>query len=504
MNRNIVLLLFSLTHLLATAGLEVASPFSDNAVLQQGRPVPVWGRAEAGAKVSVEFGEQKVSVVANAAGSWRVELKPLPAEATPRTLTVRASGESFACENVVVGEVWLASGQSNMQWTLQNCAKHLTEVRDAMNHSESLEIRYLRIGAQAESQPVKTFDRTRYRWCMDSSKTRPAQSAVAFFFAHRLHRELKVPVGIIDTSWGGKPIEGFIPREQFESHEALKPILELADSNRLEELKKIEGGVFIRNDAGHPGRIFNGRLAPLAPYSVRGTIWYQGESNAGIDEDPRGYRHKMAALATGWRQAFEDARMPFYFVQLPPFRSEWIAWARLREEQRRSLVIPHTGMAVTIDLRSADIHPPNKIDVAERLARWSLAKTYKTTQAIPSGPIFKFADFEGKQVRVHFDYVGAGLMVARKEGLKAPVVTPDAPLEHFELRGEDGVWHPAQAAIDDSRVLLTSKSVNRPTAVRYACEGAPANANLYNRAGLPASPFSSDPDSVPWVNVKPN
>lgn len=504
MNRNIVLLLLPFIHVVAAAGMEVASPFSDNAVLQQGRPVPVWGTAEAGAKVSVEFGEQKASAVANEKGSWRTELKPLQASAKPRTLTVRAGGESFVCENVGVGEVWLASGQSNMQWNLNQCAGHLGEVRAAMTDSERLGVRYLRIDARAESQPVDTFDRAKYRWRVDSPEVRPAQSAVAFFFARRLHRELKVPVGVIDTSWGGKPIEGFIPREQFESHEALKPVLELADANRLEELKKIEGGVFIRNDAGHPGRIFNGRLAPVAPYPVRGAIWYQGESNAGMDEDPRGYRHKMAALATGWRQAFEDAEMPFYFVQLPPFRKEWIAWARLREEQRRSLAIPHTGMAVTIDLRSADIHPPNKIDVAERLARWPLAKTYKTTRAIPSGPLFKSAAFEGKQVRVHFDYVGAGLMAARKEGLKPPLATPDAPLQHFELRGDDGVWHSARAAIDGSSVLVTSKSVNRPTAVRYACEGAPANANLYNRAGLPASPFSSDPDSVPWVNVKPN
>ena len=244
---------------------------------------------------------------------------------------------------------------------------------------------------------------------------------MAFFFAKRLHGELGVPIGIIDTSWGGKPIEGFIPRSEFEKNEILRPILELSDTDRIEELKKIEGGVFIRNEAGHPGRIFNGRIAPLIPYSVQGAIWYQGESNAGIDEDPRGYRHKMEALTNGWRKAFDNLQMPIYFVQLPPFRSELIAWARLREEQRLSLDLTNVGMAVTIDLRSSNIHPPNKIDVAERLARWPLAKVYKTSKGIPSGPIFESAIFEGNEVRVEFSYVGKGINDWSKGRSESPV-----------------------------------------------------------------------------------
>ena len=503
MKRIVIPTIFLVTHIVLKASLQVAPPFSHNAVLQQGKPIPIWGMADAGETVTVEFGVHKTKALANASGEWKTELEALNATTKPRPLKIRTRTENLVCENVVVGEVWLASGQSNMQWNLEKCSKSLSEVRTAMNNPRALEIRYLRIDAPAEKTPIKDFNPKKYTWKVDSPKTRPSQSAVAFFFAKRLHGELGVPIGIIDTSWGGKPIEGFIPRSEFQSNEILRPILELSDTDRIEELKKIEGGVFIRNEAGHPGRIFNGRIAPLIPYSVQGAIWYQGESNAGIDEDPRGYRHKMEALTKGWRKAFDNLQMPIYFVQLPPFRSELIAWARLREEQRLSLDLNNVGMAVTIDLRSSNIHPPNKIDVAERLARWPLAKVYKTSKGIPSGPIFESATFEGNEVRVEFSYVGKGLMIGRKEGLNTPLETPDAELEHFELRGNDNLWHPAKAIIKGSSVVVISDSVKKPNAVRYACQGAPSNANLYNRSGLPASPFSSDLESVPWINLKP-
>jgi sialate O-acetylesterase len=250
-----------------------------------------------------------------------------------------------------------------------------------------------------------------------------------------------------------------------------------------------------------PGRIFNARVAPIAPYAVRGFIWYQGESNAGHGEDPRNYRFKMRALADGWRTTWQQPELPFYFVQLPAFKDEAKGWIRLREEQRRSLSLPHSGMAVTIDLRDADIHPANKLDVGDRLARWALAKTYG--QKIPfSGPLFKSATIEGDSIRVDFEHTGGGLMVARKEGLEPARPTPDAALAHFELSDGAGTWYRAQATIDGNTVVVRCPAISKPKAVRYACSGAPSNANLYNPAGLPASPFCSDLELLPWERAE--
>lgn len=480
------------------AQLEVTGVFSDHAVLQQGVRVPVWGKATPGAVVSVEFAGQKKATKSSKAGEWMLHLDPLKSNLTGTALKVRDGKREISFTDLVVGEVWLASGQSNMQFSLAACASRLPEGQAAMTNPASLGVRMLRIGCGAAEHPVADIDREQYHWKTDSPNVRKGQSAAAYFFARRLHEELKVPIGIIETSWGGKPIEGFIPRPEFEKHEALKPILRLADQNKLEELKRLVGGVWVRNDAGLPGRIFNSRLAPVAPYAVRGAIWYQAESNAGVAEDPRNYRLKMGAMIEGWRRVWKQPAMPVYFVQLPGFRDEFDGWTRVREEQRLSLEIPNTGMAVTIDLRDADIHPANKIDVGERLAKWPLALHYGKKDVIPSGPLFRSARFTGTTVRVSFAHLGGGLMAARKEGLAAPKETPTTDLAHFELAGEDGVWHPALAKIASEQVVVTSTAVPKPVAVRYACSGAPKNANLYNRAGLPASPFCSRLDFLPW------
>ena len=246
-----------------------------------------------------------------------------------------------------------------------------------------------------------------------------------------------------------------------------------------------------------PGRIFNARVAPIAPYAVKGFIWYQGESNAGKGEDPRNYRHKMGALASGWRKAWDMGELPLYFVQLPSYKDSATGWVRLREEQRLSLDIPNTGMAVTIDLLDHDIHPANKLDVGKRLANWALAKTFGA-ELVYSGPLFKSAVIEGDKIRVHFDHAEGGLMVAKKQGVNSPVEMKGAALAHFEIYDEIGKWHPAVAEIDGESVVVSSDAVKKPLAVRYACEGEAENANLYNKAGLPTSPFCSKLELLPW------
>ena len=491
---SLLLLLFSKACL--GGDLKIARVFSDHGVLQRGVEIPVWGTTDAGAKVVVEFAGQSKSTISGDDGKWMVNLAPMKAQAIGNRMAVTSGDATLEIQDLLVGEVWYASGQSNMEMNLASCAQKIEFVREVISDPKSRLIRTMRIGNPDSAGELDDLPGP-VSWQLDTSTTRPGQSAAAYFYARELHDELKVPVGIIEGSWGGKPIEGFIPREQFKKSPLLKTILELAESDDLEELAKIEGGVIIRNTAGMPGRIYNARIAPVAPYAVKGFLWYQGESNAGTGEDPRNYRLKQRAMVEGWRSAWKEDQLPFYFVQLPSYNDSVVGWVRLREEQRLSLEIPNTGMAVTLDLRDRDIHPSNKVDVGKRLAKWALAKTYGKEWAF-SGPLFKSVRTEGREMRVDFHHTGDGLMIARKEGLAAPVEDAGGKLAHFELAGESGEWHAAEAKIDGKSVVVRSEAVKSPIAVRYACEGDPENANLYNRAGLPASPFCSELEFLPW------
>ena len=480
------------------AALRVAAVFGDNAVLQREVALPVWGSAPAGTEIHIEFAGQSRIATADKNGKWLTRLEAMPASSEGRPLHIYSFQSRITFTNIVVGEVWLASGQSNMQFSMGACARRMKIIEATLREPADPNIRFLRISCP-DSPSLRVIKRDEIAWNVDSQSTRPGYSAVAFFFARKVANHLRIPVGVIESSWGGKPIEGFIPEEEFENSEALRPIAKLARNNKLEEVGAMKGGVIIRNTAGMPGRIFNSRIAPIAPYAVAGAIWYQGESNAGKGEDPRNYRVKMQALVTGWRKAFRNPRLPFYFVQLPAYRDEAFGWIRLREEQRLSLSTPRTGMAVTIDLYDNDIHPANKIDVGERLALWPLSRQYGHTDTVCGGPLFKSAKVEGETIRIQFDFLGGGLMVATKEGAGPVTETPATDLQHFEIAGADAVWHPATAEIESEEVVVQSPSVNQPVAVRYACHGAPRNPNLYNRAGLPASPFCSNLAFLPWA-----
>ncbi len=415
-------------------------------------------------------------------------------------MIIRAAGQTVEVRDLLVGEVWYASGQSNMAMTLAACAKGLDEVAETVAMAESKPIRTLRIGTEDSAVPLREFPEAP-KWQIDSPENRPRQSAAAYYFASMLHEALQVPVGIIEGAWGGKPIEGFIPRSQFEETGFLQRIAALADAEAFEALGKEEGGVIIRNTAGRPGRIYNARVAPVAPFAIKGFIWYQGESNAGKGEDPRQYRKKMEALISGWRRAWGQSDLPFYFVQLPSFDDSASGWVRLREEQRLSLAIPNTGMAVTIDLREPEIHPSNKVDVGQRLAAWALTRTYGKSHSY-SGPLFKSAAIEGDSMRVSFDHADDGLMTASKEGLGEVTETEGESILHVELANQSGEWFPAEAWIEGECLRAKSAHVESPVAIRYACEGHAEDANLYNRAGLPASPFCSDLSLLPWEKAE--
>lgn len=479
----------------ATAEVRLAGIFADHMVLQREQPVQIWGWADKGQQVRVEFAGQAVETSAAGDGAWAVTLKSLEATQKGKSLRVESGDQSIVINDVLVGEVWHASGQSNMAMTVGAMLKELDAVKADIASADLPTLRFCRINEAESAKPLRDL-RNQATWTVCNPTTASGFSGVAFYFARRLQQELGVPIGVIDSSRGGTPIEPFIPRAAFDSHPTLRRELELGDREDLEGIWKLPGGVRARSTTWLPGRLFHSRLAPVSRFAVRGAIWYQGESNCGDREDPRDYQHKMRALINGWRQAFGIEKLPIYFVQLPG-SGAGAGWPYLREQQRLAADLPHTGMVVTIDLDGEGIHPANKIDVGHRLARWALAKDYAKEIAF-SGPMFERQEIQGDKIVVHFKHAESGLMVATKDGLAAPKETPAAKLAHFEISDGSSEWHPAIASINDKTVVVSSSKVKMPIAVRYAYEVSLENCNLYNQAGLPAAPFCSKPDLLEY------
>ncbi|HAW97049.1 MAG TPA: sialate O-acetylesterase [Opitutae bacterium] len=481
----------------AFADLQPAKIFSDHMVLQRDAAVPVWGWADADTSVTVAFADQSITTKADEGGRWKLKLDPMVASATGRSLEISSGTRKVTIRDVLVGDVWFAGGQSNMDYRVQGMARRLPEgkaLAEAANYSA---IRHRKVSEKSAPRPQA--DLTGGGWVVCTRQSVYGFSGVAFVFARRLHVELKVPVGIIDCAWGGTPIEPYIPASAFKGHPTLVELAKYAKAGDLEAIRKMSGGTWVRSPAWLPGAIYNGRIAPVAPYGIRGAIWYQAESNSGKGEDPRAYRHKQRALVEGWRKAFQQERLPFYFVQLPQWKS--YAWTYAREEQLRAMEVAGTGMVVTIDLDNAnDIHPPNKIDVGERLALWPLAKLYG--KKIPfSGPLFREVEIRGSEAIVRFDYAEEGLIAGRIKSIGKIIEVKDGDLNGFELADMDGVWHPAKANVKGRTVSVKSLRVSQPLAVRYAChpeapEGSPWN--LYGKSGLPTSPFCSDWGLMPY------
>lgn len=492
-----VLFVFT-TPSLARAEVRLSGIFSDHMVLQREQPVSVWGWADKGERVVVTFAEQTAATTADDEGAWSITLKPMKASPKGRDLSVRCGGESVLLRDVLVGDVWHASGQSNMAMNVGAVARRLPQAQQDIQDAKLPEIRFRRINENESPKPLNDLPK-RAGWTVCSPDTASGFSAAAFYFARKLNAEVGVPIGVIDSSRGGTPIEPFIPRAAFQSHVTLRRELELGDQGDLRGIWKLPGGVRARDANWLPGRLFHSRLAPITRFAVRGAIWYQGESNCGDGEDPRDYQHKMRALITGWRKAFGNDKLPFYFVQLPGSGAR-AGWPYLREQQRLSMDLPHTGMVVTIDLPDGDIHPPNKIDVGERLARWALAGEYGEKIAF-CGPLFQRAEFAGGRATIHFAHAESGLMVAIKDGLAVPKESPQTKLSHFELADKTGQWHPAEAVIAGKTVVVRNAKLSKPVAVRYAYAVDPQHCRLYNHDGLPASPFCSHPE---FLNYQPD
>ena len=482
MNRrqSLLLLLLLLLAPIAQAKLEVANVFSDHMVLQQEKPIRVWGWATPGATVVVGLSDLKdasaYSTKAGQDGKWMAELPARKANGKPHELQIKSGEEIVTFKDVLLGEVWICSGQSNMEWRVTQSANPKEEVA-AADHPK---IRLFNVPKHIkQNEPQK--DAQEANWQICSPDTVGGFSAVGYYFGRALSKELDVPIGLVGTNWGGTRIEPWTPPVGFKQVENLK-----------DYVAELEAGKF----KGGATQIYNGMVAGLTPLSVRGAIWYQGESNAG---DGLRYNHLKEGLVKGWREVFQNEDLSFYWVGLAGFgrghsnQPAGGGWGPVREGQRRAMRLPNTGMVVTTDIgHPSDIHPKNKQDIGYRLSLWALAKNYGK-DVVYSGPMYKSHEVKGNTVVVHFDHVGSGLTVGTKGGnhLMDPVQFEDSKqLEAFALRDDQGAWHWATATIDGDTVVLKSDNVAKPTAVRYAYDSLP-KVNFYNKEGLPAVPFTT-------------
>jgi len=508
--RVLLLLPAALFFACGTAGADVQLPriFSDNMLLQRGVEAPIWGKADPGEKVTVTLGDERASATADENGRWMAKLAPLEAGG-PFQLTVEGKN-TVTLENVLVGEVWVCSGQSNMQFALRQSANADAEIGQA----NFPKIRLFTVKRTVAETPQ---DDVVGAWVECSPQTAPDFSAVGYFFGWELHKASGgMPIGLIHTSWGGTASEAWTSLPALEAESEIKPFLDywkeqVANSDaRLAEYEKkmaqwkqaaknakVQGKQppapprrpgDLRNNPNRPANLYNAMIAPLVPYAMRGAIWYQGESNASRAYQ---YRKLFPMMILDWRRAWGESDFPFLFVQLANFRSGWTdprAWAELREAQLMSLSLPNTGMAVAIDIGEAyDIHPKNKQAVGRRLALPALAIAYDQ-KVVFSGPIYESMIIEGKSIRLRFKHVGGGL------------VAKGGPLKGFVIAGENRRFVRADAKVKGDTVVVRSDAIKHPVAVRYAWWDDPAGCNLYNVEGLPASPFRTDT----WPGVTAN
>jgi sialate O-acetylesterase len=445
-----------------SAWAEVRLPkiFGDHMVIQRDQPTVVWGWAEAGEKVSVDFAGSKAEVTADAAGKWQLKVTP-PSTVGPHELTVTGKN-TVKLSDVLMGEVWLCSGQSNMEWPVQASDNPMEEIANAKHPR----IRHIKVQHTPAEKPLDDLATDGWKVC--SPETVAQFTAVGYFFARNLEQSLDVPIGLIGSNWGGTRIEPWTPPVGFTQVPELKDIADKLDTFPS---KAADGKINHQT----PLALYNGMIHPMVPFAIRGAIWYQGESNNG---EGMLYRDKMKALIGGWRAVWQREDLPFYFVQLAPYKyNKPLNLPEIWEAQAAALEIPHTGMAVTVDIGNVkDIHPRNKQEVGKRLALWALAKTYGK-QVVYSGPLYESHQIDGDKVRIKFKHAGGGL-----------VARDGKPLSHFEIAGDDGKFVAATATIDDGAVVVKSDQVPKPTAVRYGWHEE-AEPNLSNQEGLPASPF---------------
>ena len=504
-----LILLFALNQTIQ-AKLFLPAVFCDNMVLQQKQAVPVWGKADPGEKIVIKFSDQQMISHADELGNWQVRLLPMDAGG-PFEMTIHADS-TVKFSNVMIGEVWLCSGQSNMEMGISLVEGGKQAIAGA-NHPD---IRLFHIRQKTSGYPIFDVDTTGpWRVCTTKNMEEGGWggfSAIAYFFAREIQNELKVPVGVIDSSWGGTRIEPWTPVEGIASIPSMKNHIKLIDESDLIYQKrvliwldKIESWVKSVRKAhltkpkqplplkpawpihpldhySQPTSIYNAMVHPLIPYGIRGALWYQGETNLMDGTDGISYYEMMKALINGWRQIWNQGDFPFYFVQLAPRDygpTRVYDLPQIWEAQTSALQLPNTGMAVTNDLvyDLKNIHPINKLDVGKRLALWALANTYGKRGLVFSGPIYKNSEIKGDKICIYYDHIGSGL--ASRDG---------KPLNWFEVAGKNNKFVKAEALIDGETVVVSNPQVPAPKSVRFAWHQL-AQPNLINKEGLPAAAF---------------
>lgn len=465
------------------AAIRLAELFSDNAILQRGKPIHVWGTAAPGEKVEVTFADQRQAAVADSEGRWRATFAPLPASGTPRTLTAKAGNSTATANNILIGEVWLLSGQSNMAFLMTSVlrAKNRSDpavvaARAEIASANDPQLRLFRVENRPAELPRRDIP-TRNGWMTWNKKSAPEFSALAYYFAKKLRAELKVPVGILNCSWGGSSCVSWLTPEAVRSLRGLHP-------------QEVVG--WSMNTT--PSQLSNGMLSPCAPFALSGFAWYQGETEATPAFNAYLYREFLKTMITDWRRLWRDDKLPFHIVQLPNLKKSE-NWPVVRESQTAALTLPGVHLIPAIDIGDpGDLHPKDKEPLAGRLADQVLHTSYKKNT------------WNGLPVPERISISKNQITVVLRHDTAAPLqlrTTDKQPPRAFEIAGADRQFHPADAAIaSDNTLVLSSDKVRSPLAVRYAWSGAP-EVNLVDQFGMPALPFRSDKWPLPTQEMAP-
>ena len=498
------------------AEVKLASPFTRHMILQCDMKVPVWGVAESGEEVTVAFAGQTISANAGADGKWRVDLEPLKVSAEGRTFNVTGSrtAQPIALDDVLVGEVWLASGQSNMVFPVSKSRGAPYGLTNEEQEIAAANFPLIRMFTARDTKSYEPQSVGGGEWLVCSPETVPGFSAVGYLFARDLHKELNVPVGIVTVAYGASCAEAWMSREALAADPQLKFMLDSFDecenyyraapTNRpaiapvrptpINKPRAASGRLTDPVQDQHFATVlFNGMLNPVIPYAIRGALWYQGESICWGTPGLNLYGAVQRAMIKDWRARWGEGNFPFYLVQLPG-QQNISNNPRIREEQAGVLALPNTGMAVTIDTGEAkNVHPHNKEPLGDRLTRIALANTYGRKIEY-YGPMYESMKVEGGAIRVTFSHLGGGL------------TAKDGPLKGFQVAGADQKFADADAKIDGDTLVVSSAPVTAPVAVRYAWDSYPEGlgCNLLNAAGLPAAPFRSDKWDYPIPGIVEN
>jgi sialate O-acetylesterase len=475
------------------AELRLTRVITDHAVFQRNVPIHLWGEASPGEKISVAFHDQSIATTATGLGLWEAWLKPEPAGG-PFTLTIHGSSE-LTRSDLLVGDVWFASGQSNMEMPLAGFppTAHVTNAEQEIAQADLPQVRLLRVEHQSSDSPLAGFSGI---WQPCTPATAKDFSAVAYFFAREISRREHIPIGVIDSSWGGTPIDSWISLDALSADAALMPAFaaraHFADmQTHLSLIESAEKRADAEAAAHHlptpsqpwhpdpvswiPAGLYNGMVAPFTPYAIRGFLWYQGETDSAPDRANL-YAKLLPTLIADWRRQWGQGNLPFLLVQISSFESPAENWGIIRDSQRRALDVANTGMAVTLDKGQRDnVHPPDKQTVGARLALAGRALAYGETSLEFSGPNYRQATREGSALEIWFDHA---------EGLHSS----GGDLKGFEVAGADGHFVTATAKVQGTSVLVSSPEITDPVQVRYAWQNF-TDANLYNGVPLPASTF---------------